>query len=833
MEALRHAAELAQQGHGQIVAVVAEAGVGKSRLFHEFKARNRSGWMVLEAVSVPDGKGSAFLPVIDLLWGYFKITADDNERTRREKITGRVLALDRTLEDSLPYLYALLGLAEPNSPVAEVEPQTRKRRSLEAIKLVLLRESLDQSLMIEFEDLHGIDSESRVFLNLLADSIGTAQILLLVNYRPEYQHDWGGRTYYTQLRLDPLGKESAEEMLYLLLGDGKDLIPLKRLIIEKTEGNPLFMEEIFQALAEDGSLKRNGTMNLMRPVEQIKIPPTVQDILASRIDRLSVDHKELLQTLAVIGKEFPLALAQEVVEKPEGELSLMLNNLQLAEFIYEQPGAGDVEYTFKHPLTQEAAYKSVLIERRKLLHERIGAALESLYPQTPADHLDELAHHYAHGSNAMKAVEYCLRACQQCADRASSAEALAHYETGLARLQELPDDDQRAELELALRIASHWSLATIKGYGSAEAERSAARAMELAQRLDINWEKSWLALRGLLTSALVRPDVPRAREIATELLTRAEQHKSAEHLTASVHFLAFVNMLAGAFDLAAEGFDRGAALYESMPKPKTSPLPPHLLLPSQNFVLSAWNLWFLGYPDRALAHINAATAIARESGYKSDLEAVCSYAMGIYQLRNELEHMRESAELTMALATELGNPFRRARAEIHLGWAEVSSGDLASGIAQMQCNLSESRATGSDSGTEYYLALIATALGRTGRFDEGLRTIEQALPLIEKSDERLYEAEVHRLKGELLLAKNASDTTQAEQCFRKANDIARRQKAKSWELRATASLARHLRDTNRRYEARVILSEIYNWFTEGFDTADLKDAKTLLEELRG
>src|SRR5271167_2442329 len=238
MEALKHAADRAKSGRGQIVAAMAEAGTGKSRLFFEFKAVSQSGWMVLEAFSVSHGKASAFLPVIDLLWSYFKITTDDDERTRREKVTGRVLALDRSLEDALPYLYGLLGLTDEYNQVAEIEAQTRKRRSLDAIKRILLRESLNQPLVVIFEDLHWIDNETQGFLNLLADSIGTARVLLLYNYRPEYRHDWGNKTYYTQLRLDPLGMESADEMLSALLGDGKNLEPLKRLILEKTEGNP-------------------------------------------------------------------------------------------------------------------------------------------------------------------------------------------------------------------------------------------------------------------------------------------------------------------------------------------------------------------------------------------------------------------------------------------------------------------------------------------------------------------------------------------------------------------------------------------------------------------
>src|SRR6266849_452514 len=360
MEALKHAAEQAKSGHGQIAAAMAEPGIGKSRLFFEFKATSQSGWMVLETFPVSHGKASAYLPVIDLLRNYFKIASEDDERTRREKVTGRVVALDRSLEDTLPYLFSLLGIVEGEDPLAQMDGQIKKRRTLEAIKRIVLRESLNQPLMVIFEDLHWIDEQTQELLNLLADSIGTAKFLLLVNYRPEYSHQWNSKTYYTQLRLDPLGKESADEMLSALLGDGKDLIPLRRLIIERTEGTPFFLEELVQALFEDGVLQRNGAVKLARSLGQLKIPPTVQAILAARIDRLPADAKDLLQTLAVLGREFLLALVRRLLPTLDDELNRMLSDLKMAEFIYEQPATGDIEYIFKHALTQEVAYNSML-----------------------------------------------------------------------------------------------------------------------------------------------------------------------------------------------------------------------------------------------------------------------------------------------------------------------------------------------------------------------------------------------------------------------------------------------------------------------------------------
>jgi class 3 adenylate cyclase/tetratricopeptide (TPR) repeat protein len=834
IEAMKHAAEQTNTGHGQIVAAMGEPGVGKSRLLFEFKAISQSGWMVLEAFSVSHGRASAFLPVIDLLWSYFKITTDDDERSRREKVTGRVLALDRSLEDALPYLYGLLGLTDENNQVAEIEAQTRKRRALDAIKRILLRESLNQPLMVIFEDLHWIDGESQAFLNLLADSIGTARILMLVNYRPEYRHEWGHKTYYTQLRLDPLGKESADEMLTALLGDGPEIPPLKRLIIEKTEGNPFFMEETVLVLLDEGALVRNGTTKLTRPMNQLKIPPTVQAILAARIDRLTPDQKDLLQTLAVIGTEFKLGLVGKVTAKPGPELEPILSELQLGEFIYEQPAFGDVEYIFKHALTHAVAYRSVLNERRRILHERIGVALESMYSESLDDHLAELAHHYARSGNPTKAVEYCLQALQYCAAQGSNGEAVAQFETGLEQLQKLPDDDRRAELELDLRNAAFDALILIKGYASREAERSSVRAIELCLRPGINPEKTWRALSGVFGLRLSRPHLRKACELGAELVARAEEQGRAELIVHAVNGLALARNDSGEFEIAAQHFERGWSLWDSIGRPVTDLMQQRAGLmthPAFNRIVSGWNLWFLGYPDRALERIDVATALAKESGSKAALENVHYFAAYIYQLCREPQHTRQRAEAALVLATESGNVSGRAISEIYLGWADAMAGDLEDGVARIRQYLSEMKAGGSSLFEDRCLTLIVTALGRLGRFDEGLRTIEESLPFFESTGQRFYEAEVHRLKGELLLAQDASNAAPAVQCFRTALDISRRQKAKSWELRATTSLARLLDQQRRRDEARTMLLEIYNWFSEGFDTADLKDAKALLEDL--
>jgi class 3 adenylate cyclase len=869
IQAMKRAAEQAKAGRGQIVAALAEAGVGKSRLLFEFMAVSRSGWMVLEAISVSHGQASAFLPLIDLLYRYFEISSEDDARKRREKINGKVLTLDRSLEDTLRYLYGLLGIADEDNQFVEINAQTRKRRALDAVKRILLRESLNQPLIVVFEDLHWIDSESQAFLNLLADSIGTARILLLVNYRPEYRHGWGNKTYYTQLRLDPLGKESAEEMLTALLGSEADLAPLKRVIIEKTEGNPFFMEETVQVLLDEGALVRNGSTRLTKPLRELKIPPTVQAILAARIDRLPSDQKDLLQTLAIIGMDFKLGLVRHVWQppsiaiasaKPEGttkeltlsreeadlrasDLEAMLSELQLGEFIYEQPAVGDLEYTFKHALTHDVAYNSVLNERRRLLHERIGSRLESIYRDNLGDHLAALTYHYARSGNSEKAIGYCQLAIQQSWERGSVAEAVGLFETGLDLLQKLPDDESRAELELDLRKNGIWALGDAKGLASPEVERSTERAIALCQRPGVNWEKSWQALISLFFVQQLRPDVRRADEIASELVARAEEHGNDGLLAEAGNWLAYVRMVSGDFEPAADAFERTWTILESIARPAARPTPEHAAGISQaqriiqgsytaenNRIISGWNLWFLGYPDRALERMNAATAIPHRSS-KSLLGDLHGFASYICELRRETEQMRASAEARLAIAIESGFFSGRALSEIYLGWADALAGDLESGIARMRLYMSQLKNGGSEYITDRCLTFVAAALGRAGRFEEGLGALNDAFLFTERTGQRYYQAELHRLKGELLLSHDASNAAAAEQSFHAAIDISRKQRAKSWELRASTSLARLLRDSRRRDDARSLLGEVYGWFTEGFDTADLSEAKALLQEL--
>jgi class 3 adenylate cyclase/tetratricopeptide (TPR) repeat protein len=649
METLKQALEQTKAGHGQVVAAMAEPGVGKSRLFFEFKAVSQSGCMVLETFSVSHGKASAYLPVIDLLHGYFKIGGEDDLRARSEKVAGRIAILDRALEDTLPYLFALLGIIEGEDPLAQMDRQIKKRRTLEAIKRMLLRESLNQPLMVIFEDLHWIDEATQELLNLLADSIGTAKILLLVNYRPEYSHQWGSKTYYTQLRLDPLGRESAEEMLAALLGDGAELVPLKRLIIEKTEGTPFFMEEMVQVLLDEGALVRSGVIKLTKPLAALKIPPTVQGILAARIDRLPPEAKELLQALAVIGREFPLSLIRAVVPKSNDELDRTLNDLQLGEFVYEQPALGDTEYIFKHALTQEVAYNSVLIERRKQVHERIGAALETLYASSLDDHLAELGHHYGRSDNVSKAVEYLGRAGQQALQRSAYTDALISLSAAINLLQKLPAGPELIQRELLLQLAIGQASMAVKGFAALEVERAYAPARELCERLG-DPPELFRALFGLRLVHTLRGELQKAHKLAEQLLRLAQSTHERALLLYARHSLGITSYSMGEFGRAREHLEMAISLFD-LGRPVLFGAGYAEVACSS---LAAWTLWQLGYPDQALKRSIEAVALAQGLSHPFSLVLAKVFLGFLRQYRREAHAAQELAECGLALSTEHG-----------------------------------------------------------------------------------------------------------------------------------------------------------------------------------
>jgi tetratricopeptide (TPR) repeat protein len=825
MDAMKAAAEQAMAGHGQIVAAVAEPGVGKSRLFFEFKAKSQSGWIVLETLSVSHGKAAAYLPVIELLNNYFDVDSDDDARKRREKVAGKIAILDRSLEDSLPYLFGLLGILEGEDPLAPMDGQVKKRRTLDAIKRILLRECLNQPLMIVFEDLHWIDEETQAFLNLLADSIGTAKLLLLVNYRPNYSHQWNSKTYYTQLRLDPLGRESADEMLAALLGSSEELAALKRLIVDKTQGNPFFIEEIVQGLFEQGALARNGEVKLAKSLHELKIPPTVQAMLAARIDRLTADEKELLQTLAVLGREFPLELVRRVTLKPDDDLERMLSRLQAGELIYEQLTAGDVEYTFKHAVTQEVAYNVLLVERRKLLHESVGQALESMFAEQLDDRVNELAHHYSRSDNDAKAVEYLVRAGEQAHQRSTFTEAARYFNDALERLKKLPPDAERDRWEIAIRTGLADVRMLTSGYAAAEYERHLTCRYEVAERLR-DATQLFYSLVGMSVLAAFRLELRKACEIGGRLLALADEALDPRMQLEAHGSLANILWFLGDFRGSREHSHRGLALFA----------PTEHLPPGKEHMRAACLFYAslcaatLGFPDEGLRRSLEFLAWARERALPLPLAFAMNCVSTVFAWRRENGEALKYADALLTLTVQQGFSNWHSFGQIARGYALALSRRGDEAIAEIERGIASYGGTGAvvpgwlhSSLAFGYLAARQPA--------EGLRAVVKGLELGDKTGDAEAESELHRLKGELLLMCDPAATAQAETSFRAAISTSREQHARFSELRATMSLTRLLAKQGRRGEARTMLAEIYGWFTEGFDTADLKDAKALLDEL--
>jgi class 3 adenylate cyclase/tetratricopeptide (TPR) repeat protein len=453
-EQLRHILEQARQGRGQIASIVGEPGVGKSRLVFELTHSHRvEGWLVLEAGSVSYGKATSYLPVIDLLKGYFRIGDHDTHRDIREKVTGKILTLDRALELTLPALLALLDVSVDDREWQALDPPQRRQRTLDSVKRLLLRETQVQPLLVVFEDLHWVDSETQTLLDGLVERLPHARCLLVVNYRPEYAHRWGSKTSYTQIRLDPLPPESALDLLHSLLGEHATTGPLKPILIERTEGNPFFLEESVRALVETGALVgERGAYRLARPLTDIQVPATVQAILAARIDRLSPEDKRVLQSAAVIGKDVPFALLAAIADESEDELRRGLDRLQAAEFIDEATLFPDLEYAFKHALTHDVAYGSLLAERRSALHSRIVDAIERLHSQQLNEHLDRLAQHAVRGELWEQAVRYLPRAAAKAVGRGANREAVLYFEDALRALGHLPESRAHVERAIDLRL---------------------------------------------------------------------------------------------------------------------------------------------------------------------------------------------------------------------------------------------------------------------------------------------------------------------------------------------------------------------------------------------
>jgi predicted ATPase len=622
---------------------------------------------------------------------------------------------------------------------------------------------------------------------------------------------------------------------------------LKRLILDKTEGTPFFMEEVVQTLAEEGALiGERGHYRITHHAPTLHLPPTVQGVLAARIDRLAAEEKDFLHQLAIIGREFSLGLVKHVVTQPEEELYRLLSSLQSKEFLYEQPAFPEPDYIFKHVLTQEVAYGTVLQDKRKVLHERTAQAIESLFHDKLEDHYSELAHHYTRSGSTQKAIEYLQLAGQQAVQRSANVEAINHLTTALELLKALPNTPERAQRELTLLIALGPAFYATKGPAALEMAEVYTRAQDLCQQVG-DTPQLFFVLRGLYAFHLVRGAFRTAHVLGEQLLKLAQ---SVQHSTflPEAHFAFGQTLLHFQGELAAarHQYEQGIACYD----PKQHHAQAFLYGQDSGVFCRAqvaWDLWLLGYPEQARQRSQEALMLARELAHPQSLAFALLFAAYLQVFLREEQATHELTETLIRLCADQGFLHLLSYGTPAQGWVLAAQGEGEKGIAQIRQGLAALRALGLEINRPTLLAWLAEGYQKEGHTEEGLGTLDEALEVICQNEERWYEAELYRLKGELSLQSRSPQSSvsdprplapdpqaeaEAEGYFLKAIEIARKQQAKSLELRATMSLARLWQQQGKHHEARNMLSEVYTWFTEGFDTKDLQEAKALLEELQ-
>jgi class 3 adenylate cyclase/tetratricopeptide (TPR) repeat protein len=796
IRALQQALEKAGAGHGQVVAIVGEPGVGKSRLFYEFTRSHRTqGWMILESSSASYGKATPYLPVIDLIKSYCQIEARDGGRKTREKLTGKLLTLDRVLEPSLPAFLALLDVPVDDPQWHALDPAQRRQRTLEAIKRLVLRESQVQPLLLVFEDLHWIDSETQALLDSMVESLPTARILLLVNYRPEYQHGWGNKTYYSQLRIDPLPTESAEELLDSLLGDKIGLLPLKGVLIQRTEGNPLFLEESVRTLAETQVLAgERGSYRLTKTVESIQVPATVQAVLAARIDRLSSEEKRLLQSASVVGENVPLTLIQAVVEMPEDELRRNLARLQAAEFLYETSLFPELEYTFKHGLTYQVAYNSLLQERRRALHAQLVTAIEKLYADRTTEQVEHLAHHAFRGEVWDKAVTYLRQAGKKAAARSADRESAAYFEQALEVLGHLPVNRATRELGVDLRLELRPSLVTL-----AEQQRIVAhlsQAESLAEELGDKWRigrvladmSAYFSREAEHERAVNAGE--RALAVAAETGDFALQLMTQDRLSRAYWQL-------GDFRRAMDLCKRSMSLLEGKPVGErfgmasvasvTTPVP---------LILS---LAELGDLANGIAQGEEVVRIAEWVGQPFSLVNACLMLSGIYIIKGDLEKATPLAERSLDICQSAEIVSEVSRAAAQLGYAYLHSGRIADALTLLE------QAVKRPTMKRFYtpqVSWLGEAYLLAGRREEANQVASRALSLARDKRERGNQAWAMRLLGEIVASKDTPDIGEAENRYIQAVTLAEELGMRPLLAHCHLGLGRLYRRTGKQQQAK-------------------------------
>jgi class 3 adenylate cyclase/predicted ATPase len=822
----------AKSGQGQVMLLSGDAGIGKSRLVQMLKDHVANEPHVRwECRSSPYFENTALFPLTDLFQRLWQFQTEDTPATKVEKLEHALSQYRLSLEDSVPLFAPLLSLpiSEDTYTPLQLSPQRQRQMTLETIVAILLELAERQPVLFILEDLHWTDPSTLELLNLVIDQTPTTSLLMLLTCRPTFQPSWSHRSYLTEITVNRLAHAQVEQLVYRMT-DGKALpAAVLQQITEKTDGVPLFVEEMTKAIVESGQLKAvDGHYELVGSLRTFAIPATLQDSLMARLDRL-VTAKGIAQLAAVIGRQFAHPLLQAVSQVDEATLQRELGRLVEAELVYQRGLPPQATYTFKHALIQDAAYEALLKSTRQQYHQRIAQVLEAQFPETAEAEPELLAHHYTEAGLIEQSVVYWYKAGQRASERSAHAEAIAHLRQGLALLETLPESPECTQQKVDLLIALGASLLGTRGSGAPEVEQTYLRAQHLCEHQHVSHQR-FPVLRGLWSCSIVRTELHTAHALGQQLLVLAQQSQEPGMLLAAHRALGSTLFHLGEAVPALTHLAQGMALYD----PKRHHASAFLYGEDAGVVchsFAAWTLWCLGYPEQGLVRSREAVTLAQQVAHPYSLCHILASAAQCYQFRREGGAAQACAEASITLATAQGFPLRKAFGTILHGWALAQQGQAQEGIDQINQGLIVLRSTGAETWRPYFLVLLAEAYGMLGQPETGLAMLVEALALADTMGARWFTAELHRLNGALLLQQSSDNSTEAEGCFQHAISLAQNQQAKSWELRAATSLARLWQQQGKRQEVHDLLAPVYNWFTEGFDTLDLKDAKALLDEL--
>ncbi|WP_179138122.1 adenylate/guanylate cyclase domain-containing protein [Candidatus Entotheonella palauensis] len=819
-------------GRGHAILLSGEAGVGKTRLVQELKtqvAAERHIW--LECRCLPYHQHSALYPLIELLQHLMPLRREDTPEEQLAKIE-RIASLCRMpMAETVP-LFAELLSAEP--PPADRYPTQmwtppQRHKTLQALLALLTQLARQRPLVFIMEGLHHVDPSTLEFLSLLIDSHPPDHVLVLLTYRPDLSPPWSESEHLTAISLSRLKREQVDIMVSQLTA-GKALPnALHQHIVSRSDGIPLFVEELTKMVLES-DLLREGPHHyeLLGPLPALSIPATLQDSLMARLDRL-VTARGIAQLGAVIGRQFSYALIQAVSQLDDDTLQREMARLIDAELLYQRGELPQATYIFKHALIQEVAYQSLLKSTRQQVHQRIVQVLMEAFPKTVKVQPELLAHHATEAGLTDQAVGYWQQAGQHALRRSANIEAAAHFRQGLTLLKTLPETPEHLRQELNLQAALAPALIATQGFAAPDVVNTYFRARELCQQVGTA-AQLFPVLRGLWVCLEVRADLQTARTLGEQLLEHAQRDPDPAHLVEAHRALGNTFFWLGELDTARDHLERGIALYDAKQHHALA-----FLYGTDPGVIccayAAWVYWLLGFPEQALASSQKALGIARTLAHAHSEAAALNWAGVLHHLRREEQAAYEQSEALMTLAKAQGFPYWLAEGRILRSWALAALGQTGEAIEQIHQGLAAYRATGAEIQRPYWLALEAEAYALAGQHAEALQAVNDGIRAVYATGEHWYHAELYRLKGELLLAQSESAPDEVDASFQEALTTAQQQQAKSLELRTAMSLSRMWLAQGEAARARALLAPVYQGFTEGFDTADLWDAKTLLASL--